>query len=459
MLLRFHFAPGFTQPAMELIDNLGMGAIEKCCLVLVLVGGCTKTISECTKDSDCTNIVYPFCDAEGTYAASGGVHNVCTIVPPDCSVERCGCTPGAVTCTADVLTTCQADGKSVTSDPCALGCDVGAYRCFTFKPTNGMDGPLTASAQEPPVTLPALVNIDTTACKIRDGSTNVLVTVGSLLVSQLNAPAICAFYASSFDITDATVTGTNVLGFAAVGDITIRGTIDEAAKHRVQGNLNAGPGAVSTGDCVGVQSGGPIKTGGGGGGNATAGGDGYNGGVSVPYPSAGGLAQQNFTPVFGGCAGAPTTAGGGGALQLDSLSDVHIAGTALLAFGGQGSEGVGAGGGAGGTIIIEAPTIEIAGGIAANGGGGGANGSCTDGAFGAPATNDGVAAAGGACNGATGGAGGTATTVADRGHSTANGAGCGGSVGRILIRTSNGEFTGPGSLFSIVKTTDTLVKH
>jgi len=444
---------------LELIDNLGMGVIEKCCLVLLLVGSCTKTISECTKDSDCTNIVYPFCDADGTYAASGGVHNVCTIVPPDCSVERCGCTPGAVTCMADVLTTCQADGKAVTRDACGLGCDVGNNRCYTFKPTNGMDGPLTASAQKPAVTLPTQVKIDTTACQIRDGSTDVLLGVSSLLVSQLNAPSICAFYASSFDITDATVTGTNVLGFAAVGDITIRGTIDEAAKQHVQGNLNAGPGAVITGDCVGVQSGGPSKTGGGGGGNATAGGNGYNGGVSVPYPSAGGLAQQNFTPVFGGCIGATNAAGGGGALQLDSLSDVQVAGTALLAFGGQGGDATGGGGGAGGTIIIEAPMVEIAGGISANGGGGGANGTCTDGAYGAPATNDGVAAAGGVCNGATGGAGGTGTTAADRGHNSTNGAGGGGSVGRILIRTSNGEFTGPGTLFSIVKTTDTLVKH
>jgi len=436
-----------------------MGVIEKICLLGVLLGGCSKTVSECTKDSDCTNIVYPFCDADGEYAASGGVHNVCTIVPPDCSVERCGCTPGAVTCMADVLTTCQADGKAVTRDACGLGCDVGNNRCYTFKPTNGMDGPLTASAQKPAVTLPTQVKIDTTACQIRDGSTDVLLGVSSLLVSQLNAPSICAFYASSFDITDATVTGTNVLGFAAVGDITIRGTIDEAAKQHVQGNLNAGPGAVITGDCVGVQSGGPSKTGGGGGGNATAGGNGYNGGVSVPYPSAGGLAQQNFTPVFGGCIGATNAAGGGGALQLDSLSDVQVAGTALLAFGGQGGDATGGGGGAGGTIIIEAPMVEIAGGISANGGGGGANGTCTDGAYGAPATNDGVAAAGGVCNGATGGAGGTGTTAADRGHNSTNGAGGGGSVGRILIRTSNGEFTGPGTLFSIVKTTDTLVKH
>ncbi len=321
-----------------------------------------------------------------------------------------------------------------------------------------MDGPLTAASPEAEVALPPSVNIDTTACQIRDASTNVLVDVKSLVVTQLNAPAICAFYAGSFDISDAAVTGANVLAFAAVGDIAIRGTIDAAAKQRVQGNLNAGPGAVATGDCVGVQSAGAMRNGGGGGGNATAGGDGYNS-ASVPFASAGGLAQQNFTPVFGGCAGAITTAGGGGALQLDSLSGVHIAGSALLAFGGQGGDSVGGGGGAGGTIIIEAPAVEIAGRIAANGGGGGANGSCTDGGNGAHATNDATAAAGGVCNGATGGAGGTATAPADRGHNGFSGAGGGGSVGRILIRTADGTFDGPGSLFSIVKTTDTLVKH
>jgi hypothetical protein len=434
-----------------------MGVSQRVCFVALalLGGGCSKDVSQCSQDSDCTTAVYPFCDVNGEYAASGGEHNVCTIVPPDCPVERCGCQPGAVTCSGSTLTTCAADGKSVDSSDCSLGCDTTNNRCFTFKPTNGMDGPLTASAPEPAVTLPAAVSIDTTACQIRDSSTNVLVDVKSLMVSQLNAPSICAFYASSFDITDAAVTGANVLAFAATGDITIHGLVDEAAKLRVQGNLNAGPGAMATGDCVGTQVGASMQSAGGGGGNATAGGDGYIS-TSVPSPAPGGLAQQNFTPIFGGCAGSLTAAGGGGALQLDSLSGIHVVGSAVLALGGQGAD-VGGGGGAGGTIVFEAPVVEISGGIAANGGGGAANGSCVD--FGAAATNDAVPAPGGACNGATGGAGGTGATIADRGHNSFSGAGGGGSVGRILIRTGDGTFMGPGSLFSIVKTTDTLVKH
>jgi hypothetical protein len=433
-----------------------MGVFEKCCLVLVLVGGCSKTVNQCTKDSDCTNIVYPFCDVNGEYPASDGEHNVCTPVPTNCPVERCGCQPGAVTCTdASTLTTCNADGKSVTTDACGLGCDTTDNRCFTFKPTNGMDGPLTASNPEAAVTLPTSVTIDTTACEIRD-SNNQLVGVTSLTVAQLNAPAICAFYAGSFDITNAAVTGNNVLGFAAIGAITIHGTIDESAKPRFEGMLNAGPGSVTTGDCMGTDGGAGTVAGGGGAGNATAGGPGDIA-ATVPDPQAGGLAEQNFTPIFGGCAGTAINAGGGGALQLDSLTGIHVLGPAVLALGAQGGED-GNGGGAGGTIVFEAPLVEIVGGIAANGGGGSSNGSCTS--PGSAATNDGVAAPGGVCNAASGGAGGTGTTPPGSGRAVGTaGAGGGGSVGRIMIRTGDGTFTGPGALFSIAKTTDTLVKH
>ena len=118
----------------------------------------------------------------------------------------------------------------------------------------------------------------------------------------------------------------------------------------------------------------------------------------------------------------------------------------------------GYGGGAGGTIVIESPTVTIAGGIATNGGGGGLNDTMCPGQ-GATATNDNVPAPGGpeTCNGMFqhGGNGATGATAPQNG--TVNGGG-GGSVGRILIRSADGTFTGPGAVFSVVKTLDTLQK-
>ena len=108
-------------------------------------------------------------------------------------------------------------------------------------------------------------------------------------------------------------------------------------------------------------------------------------------------------------------------------------------------------------MVLEAPVVTIAGTIAANGGGGGLDNSTCPGT-GADATNDNQPAPGGtgSCAGALqGGAGGTALTPPHDG--TVNGGG-GGSVGRILIRTTDGTFTGPGPIFSIVPTTDTLIK-
>ncbi len=142
-----------------------MGVIAKFCLLSVLIGGCSKTIAECEKDSDCTNIVYPFCDADGEYAASGGVHGVCTIVPPDCKVDRCGCAAGATACSGSALTTCNSDQMSVTTVDCALGCAASSDRCSSFKPSNGLDAAMNAATEESDVVLPDHVTVDTDRCE------------------------------------------------------------------------------------------------------------------------------------------------------------------------------------------------------------------------------------------------------------------------------------------------------
>ena len=437
-----------------------MGVICKCCVLCAVLGaGCTKKVNECNADADCKDIAYPFCDVDGQYPASGGDHNVCTVVPPDCPVDRCGCSPGAVACNGDQLSTCNADGMSLSTQACTLGC--ATDRCASFKPVNGLDSALTLAMTEPAATLPATVTVDTDACTMIDTATNALLPIKSELIAQIAAPKICVFVAAQFDISNVNAKGLNALAFAAPGKVSIRGRIDETAKGRYMANLNAGPGSVTAGTCVGKAGGMEFNEGAGGGGNAGAGGDGVQGGASVPIILSGGLPLADFEPLIGGCEGGESPyhgGGGGGALQIVSLDSIQLLDSGFLAFGGAGGETSGDGGGAGGTILFEAPKVEIAGGIAANGGGGGANGS--DGTEGNNATDDEVPAIGGTCScGAHGGAGGTRSTPPGAGlQSGPNGAGGGGAVGRILIRTADGTFTGPGPIFSIAKTTDTLVK-
>lgn len=437
-----------------------MGVVCKFCVLLaVLSTACTKKVNECSGDSDCKDIAYPFCDVDGQYAASGGDHNVCTIVPPDCPIDRCGCSPGAVTCSNSDLETCNADGKSTTSVNCELGCATSNDRCATFKASNGLDSAMNAAVGEPPAVFSLDITVDTDACVVHDSANNLL-SVKTLKLTQLSGPGICAVVAGSFEIGNVNTVGVNALAFAAIGAITIHGKIDLSARHAPRGTAGGGAGFTMLGACVPPDGG----TESGGGGNATKGGDGVFL-ASVPTHRPGGLAQTNFSPLAGGCYGGVVTDGdgggipgdGGGALQLDSNTSVTIASSALIALGGTGGDD-GAGGGSGGTCIIESPSVTIAGAIAANGGGGGFAYPPGCPSPGADATNDMNPALGGTgtCAAAFhGGAGGTGTTSAQDG--TPDGGG-GGSVGRMLIRTADGTFTGPGTIFSIAKTTDSLLK-
>jgi hypothetical protein len=122
-------------------------------------------------------------------------------------------------------------------------------------------------------------------------------------------------------------------------------------------------------------------------------------------------------------------------LSLDAI--VHVGGGA-----GRTSEGnwrSGAGGGSGGAIFLESPSITIGSnaGLFANGGGGGSTSPGTGGACGSPAgAQDGqatlVAATGSHCGSGYGGDGAAGTLAAKPG--TGNGGG-GGGLGRIVLRT------------------------
>ncbi len=386
----------------------------------------------CTKDSDCSaNVAKPFCDVNGEFDESNHTANLCTPTPAECPAERCGCEPGlVVSCTSDQLVTCAADGHSTYPMTCGLGCS-SATGCATFEPSNGLGAAIASGYAEPDVTIPTGAKIDTTTGTVFDGDQPVTIT--SVLVDQAGGPPIRAFIARSFVIDDVIISGSNPIAFVAPGEILVKGHVDASANGIVKG-----PGAWDTSkSCTGQ----PGKvdmvqpcfncraTGGGGGGNHSAGGD---GGDLIIHNPKGGVAITDHTTLTGGCEGGDQLdpanlvlalgGGGGGAVQLDSFDTISFIDAGVIDVTGGGGPS-GTGGGSGGMIVIESPTIAFGEMTTGLSGGGGSGGGCgvsgVDGAFGvapptAPTCHLSVIDPNG--GGASAGVGGTATMAAAAGE-------------------------------------------
>ncbi len=437
-------------------------------LAAVSTAACTKTVNQCEVDTDCKNVAYPFCDVNGQYPSSGGVMNVCTIVPTNCPVERCGCQPGAATCDQDQLVVCDSGGTSTTSTSCSLGCADTKDHCLTFTPSNGLDTAFAGASIQPDVVIPDGTSVNTDTGLVL-GPNNNLLSVASVIVTHPTGD-IRVFVAKSFSFQGVTITGSKAVAFVAENDITIDGLVDASANSN-----KPGPGGQTTfSSCQGVYAqvggGGGV---GGGGANAGAGGTGISQSTStdpIAY-GPGGTAQSALSNLVGGCAGgtaAPNNGGaGGGAVQLvagGSVTFKPASGTdagGVLDVGGGGGPFT-SGGGSGGNIIIEAPHVDIEGRLTANGGGGGCG--TNPGEDGHPS----AATASGGCyrspgTGPHGGGGGTKNSVSGGsgtfGIQTGNFgdfAG-GGSVGRAVIWTGDGTYvTGTQAIISVVATTETL---
>ncbi|HEY1546859.1 MAG TPA: hypothetical protein VGG28_03530 [Kofleriaceae bacterium] len=477
---------------------------------------CTKHVDGCDSNTDCTNPAYPFCDVNGAYPPSDGTKNICTIVPPDCPVDQCGCQPGAASCGSDQIVTCNADGSSETTTSCALGCGSDGLTCASFTPSNGLGPILTQAGSAADFVVPTGATIDTTTCQISMSGATIL--SGSLVAQS--AGKICAFAALDFTIGDVSASGLYPLAFVAASDITVSGVLDAGGKNTTQG-----PGAQPIGSqCDGGEvystkcNAGEVpqalvcSEGAGGGGGATAGGSGatdtYIATVaSNPGSTSGGaIVAAQFSPLMGGCSGGSGSdtitnpqgtilgfvsdpgGAGGGAVQLVSGTSIELVG--IVNVGGGGGAAIGSaigsdgatvyydyqstGGGAGGAVVIETPALTIGpgGGYAANGGGGAGCGvSGTDG------TPDATPAPGGtsgalACQTTglllVGGTGGTASVLPAildyeaRAANTTNqdlfGAG-GGSVGSVRIATRTGSFTAGASIQSAITTAEALVTN
>ncbi|HET7505184.1 MAG TPA: hypothetical protein VFK02_29400 [Kofleriaceae bacterium] len=285
---------------------------------------------------------------------------------------------------------------------------------------------------------------------------------------QPGGSAVCLIYVSNASIAAAgslTVTGSRPLAIASTSTITIAGTLDVGSR-----GTQVGPAADSTA-CMfaAIPELDPGGAGGGAGGTFTlAGGDGGQGddddsrgqdGKALPGRHG---TSATITVLRGGCRG---QAGGdestdvgagnggsgghsGGALYLVARQSITIPGT-IRATGARGEGGQtqsgGGGGGSGGLVVIEAPTITVAGQISANGGGGGQGGGRvgttdftgqpgTDGALGATPATGGFGANNNDVRFSTGGAGGAGTTGATAGTvSIVGGGGGGGAAGVIKL--------------------------
>lgn len=217
----------------------------------------------------------------------------------------------------------------------------------------------------------------------------------------------------------------------------------------IQGSVSVAAGGFDLGSAPGPGGGQAGGGGAGGGGGSYCGVGGLGGAMGTPIPMGGSTyGSAPLTPLIGGSAGggACGNPSGGGAVQIVAGVSIAVRQYGVLNAGGFGAT-CGAAGGSGGAILLEAPTVQIAGSLAANGGGG-----ASSNANGAGGTTDGTPAVGGSAGNDGGlGFGGNGSSETDihggnggYGSTTGNGGGGGGGAGRIRINTKSGSATVTG---------------
>jgi hypothetical protein len=389
------------------------------------------------------------------------------------------CTPG---CNGNDLVTCSNGIQTVTT--CGGSClATPEPHCAVFVPRNGVD--------------PAFLDGATFDASVPNGATWVINTDdGSITqcpaqaIRPANAPATNPIQfdvvpavaggraIAVFSLDNLTVQpggrviglGSRALAIQARGDVVVNGAIIVAggpAACSVQAACANGVGTSPTCAGPGGGAGHPVTIGidGPGSGALTAGGGfagagGSGGGASYAVPANGliggsGGGEGSFMNVGGG---------GGGALQISTQTRIDLGGTqGILASGGAGTAPgsdmfdvmwSGAGGGAGGLVVLDAPTVHVNAFLLANGGGGGGGGgSASD----APASSFQSMRQAGGSGGSPGGAGGGFGIL--NGESAyfipmGGSGGGGGGAGYLRIFTATNGYVQGGS--AVVSPTPTL---
>ncbi len=450
-----------------------------CTLVLLVASGCTvKDPLFCeTPDHPCTDPSRPFCDENAAFPASEGIRKTCIPSPFDAAVVDArpqACTPNTKLCAAGIYAECDPLGQVSSSISCGpLGCNLAGTACVDIDPTNGLATQLDLAAAAPEVALTGIAKIDTSTSSVVNGN-GASVSVPTATISQgLGLPSITVFRFKSLSVESLIIGGANTLALVSDGDITISGNVDLSSSNDgppLYAPKN-GPGALISGNaCVGQKASG--KGGGGGGGRGDTGASGGDGGGAGAGAGGAKLDAPSGAPLVGGCMGGigagdtlAFAGAAGGGIQLTSRTRIRLQGTATIDASGGGGRGAGltgvggGGGGAGGSILLEAPIVDVSASgvvLSARGGGGASSAGQTTNSAAMPGS-DGDAdpgttgAAGGSCSGCAAGGVGQAViwtqskTILDGAGPGANGTVCGGggggASGQLVIKTATGTLT------------------
>jgi hypothetical protein len=259
------------------------------------------------------------------------------------------------------------------------------------------------------------------------------------------------------------VIGNRPLIIVALDEALISGQLEAAAAGSTANGGGFGP-TTDGQNGLGPGGGGKVQSlsGAGGGGFCGKGGA---GGPQQGLMSQGGKTYGNpeNVPLIGGSSGAKFewyASAGGGAIQISAGKRIEISLLGVIHVGGGGPGWTSNGGGAGGAILLEAPSVRVLGHLAANGGGGSGS-SSADSSYGANGSTDDQPALGGRAdtgvNGGDGSAGenidGKPGAPAPADSTTAKGGGGGGGAGRIRINVRGAKPDLMGAIISPAITT------
>lgn len=389
------------------------------------------------------------------------------------------CEASSRTCEAGALSACGQDGRWIRYEvpnggpggeptevvldeyPCPMGCDATEPRCADVLPSNGLAGAMDKLA----TSLEGLdVVIDdatgdallSTQMGAPNGEVTILeaggeeIVVPADVVTQPDGPDIVVLKVRSFTLAEGVrlkSLGVGALAITSHLDVRISGHLDLSGTTR-------GSGPSTNAACNVEVAPGPR----GGAGNYGVGGaasDGSAGGSSLATVSPG------LVPLEGGCTSFLGI--GGGAVQIVSRTRIVIASTGVINVSGRGGQGIVnggtlyvPGGGSGGGVLLEAPSVvfELGARIAGRGGAGAA-GNTTNNVFASGTSGDADLTAtsvpGGTCTGCgTGGSGGTESTSAGAGVGAGTAvAGGGGAIGRCVAATRSGILQPPAGVMKI----------
>lgn len=440
------------------LDGDGRGAGTARCACTVPSSNTATNGDDCNdNDTDVWSKCDTCDDLDGDQAFSGCDRYTQKIEDCDDDPASCGalCTPGR-----EEL--CNLTDHNCDGDPFS--------QCRPLRPSNLSAFNVCSVLTTPPTLGPSVVfNTETGTITGLTGG-DFVYTEQTQDTTGPEVPTMAVFAARRWDIPSSTAVafvGENAAVLVACDSVVVEGVVlacadgDDGGPGGFSGGSSeqggSGPGGGGTGDETFFEN----ESGGGGGGghcgSGGGGGDGLRQFGSALSGGAGGASTLNPTliPLVGGSGGAASLqdppdgrpgGGGGGAVQFVAGKDVVVAGT-MTACGatgaGDGAETSGAGGGAGGAILIEGLRVflEPTAILSVNGGGGsGGNGNSTNQSTGGqsgPPGNDRALGGVGAAGGGSGGRGGAGSSPGGENGLVGNqrGGGGGGGAGYIRINT------------------------